>query len=208
MENNQSPLRYSHKRLNDRAIDELIGLSRGMAADGIVNQAEAEYLKQWMEANVSYCEDRLVNQLYCRVQEMLVDKILDRQEQQELFQLMKMFTGDVNPGEVARNLSTSLPIDDPPPPVEFPTMSFCLTGTFAYGPRRICEEVIIERGGQVQKKVSAQLDYLVVGLIGSRDWIHTSYGRKIEQAAKYREKYGSIVIITEDHWADHAFRMC
>ncbi len=57
---------YGKKRLNDRAIDELIGLSRGLTADGAVNQSEAEFLLKWMEDNSSYCQDPLVNQLYFR----------------------------------------------------------------------------------------------------------------------------------------------
>jgi len=35
--------RYSGKRHNDRTIDELIGISRGLIADKNINQAEAEF---------------------------------------------------------------------------------------------------------------------------------------------------------------------
>ena len=38
--------RYNAARLSDRAIDELIGLSRGVIADGVVTQEEAEFLAQ------------------------------------------------------------------------------------------------------------------------------------------------------------------
>ena len=35
---------YSRARLDDRAINELLGLAKGIAADGVVNQKEAEFL--------------------------------------------------------------------------------------------------------------------------------------------------------------------
>lgn len=43
-------------------------------------------------------------------------------------------------------------------------------------------------------------DYLIVGLFGSEDWIHASFGRKIETALKMREKGHQIYIVPEEHW--------
>ncbi len=198
---------YNQKRLNDRAIDELVGMSRGIVADGTVNQKEAEFLSGWMEANISHCEDPIVNQLYCRVKEMLIDGVLDKNEQKELFDILKMFTGDIPSTEIPVNIASTLPFDNPAPRIEFPTMTFCFTGKFAYGPRRVCNEVVEERGGKINNKVNWDVDYLVVGYFGSRDWAHTPYGRKIEAAANYRKKGCDIAIISEDHWAITAFKM-
>ncbi|MDD5501830.1 MAG: BRCT domain-containing protein [Candidatus Omnitrophica bacterium] len=198
---------YNRKRLNDRAIDELIGLSRGIIADKIINYDEVKFLRSWMEANVSYCEDPLVNQLYCRVQEMLIDRKIDEEEHDELMFMLKMFTGECSPVEIATNMTSTLPLDNPPPRIEFPTMWFCLTGKFAYGPRRECVEVIKERGGNVVDRVHEDVDYLVIGYFGSSDWIHTPYGRKIERAVELREKHGKIAIISEDSWSKTAFSM-
>ena len=198
---------YNRKRINDRAIDELIGISKGVIADGRITQSEAEFLQSWMEVNVPYTEDPIVNQLYARVQGMLIDGILDIEEQQELFSMLCMFTGQATPTDVYVNLTCSLPVNKPAPKVEFPTMSFCFTGKFAYGPRKMCQEVVEERGGKISKSITKKLDYLVVGFFGSTDWIHSPYGRKIEKAADYRELYGNLAIISEDHWATHAFRM-
>ena len=39
------------KYVEDRKIDQLIGLADGILADGIVNQQEAETLKAWLELN-------------------------------------------------------------------------------------------------------------------------------------------------------------
>jgi NAD-dependent DNA ligase len=193
---------YNCKRLNDRTVDELIGLSKGITADGLVNQAEAEFILHWMKKNAAYCQDKIVNSLYARLQDMLIDKHLDHEEQQELLILLKSISGEQFPSETVEATTAFFPLSKPAPPVHFEDQTFCLTGKFAYGPRRICEEVIIERGGGVKSHVSQQVDFLVIGSLCSSDWIHTSYGRKIEAAM---EQFTSIAIIHEDHWAKYAF---
>jgi len=198
--------RYAAKRLNDRAIDELIGLSRGLIADKNVNQQEAEFLRSWMEANLSFCTDPIVNQLYYRIHEMLIDGILDDEEQKELHQILADFNGESTAAHHI-NLSASLPLCNPQPRIEFPSMTFCFTGKFAYGPRKVCEEVVIERGGKIENRMSLRVDYLVIGTFCSTEWAHTSYGRKIEDAVNIRAKGFPIAIISEDHWAQTAFKM-
>jgi len=198
--------RYNHKRLNDRTIDEMIGLSRGILADNIINKEEAAFLKSWMEANIAYCNDPIINNLYCRIHEMLIDDIIDNDEQAELIDLMRNFTGETTAGHHEK-LATTLPLSKPTPRVEFPSCRFCLTGKFAYGPRRICEEVIIERGGTVISGITYELDYLVIGTLCSPDWVHTAYGRKIEKAVQYQKNKVDLSIITEDTWVQTAFAM-
>lgn len=197
---------YGRKRMNDRAIDELIGMARGIVADETVNQKEAEFLRSWMVANISFCEDQTVNHLYGRIHEMLIDGMLDNEEKVELLGVLREYTGESTVEQPA-NMSAALPLCKPAPMVEFPTMSFCLTGKFAYGPRRLCEEIVIDRGGKVQGSVTMSLDYLVIGTFSSSDWVHTSYGRKIEKAVEYRGKNGAPSIISEDHWSRIAFSM-
>jgi len=41
-------------------------------------------------------------------------------------------------------------------------------------------------------------DYLVIGEIGSSNWVHSSFGRKIEKAMELKEK-GRISIVSEKH---------
>ncbi len=197
---------YNHKRMNDRSIDELIGMARGIVADAMVNQKEVEFLRSWMEANVSFCEDRIVNQLYCRIHEILIDGVLDEEERQELLGILREFTGE-STVVLPANMAATFPLCRPAPAVEFPTMAFCLTGKFAYGPRQVCEGVVLERGGHVFERLTMDVDYLVVGTFSSSDWAHTSYGRKIEKGVEYRSKHGRPSIISEDHWSRAAFSM-
>jgi hypothetical protein len=43
--------RYGLERISSRQVDELTGLARGLCADGVLNQAEVEYLQTWLAAN-------------------------------------------------------------------------------------------------------------------------------------------------------------
>ncbi len=198
---------FNAARVEDRTIDELTGLCRGVISDGMVNQAEAEFLKSWLEANIIFSEDLMLHRLHGRIKEMLRDKVLDREEREELYDLLRSFTGSDAPGKIAKNLTSTLPLDNPQPPVQFENQSFCFSGQFVYGPRRICQELTAEKGGIIKTNVSSALGYLVLGYFGSRDWMHTSYGRKIENAMNLREKKGRPIIICEDHWTQQIYNL-
>lgn len=139
-------IKYNSVMLNDRTVDELIGISKGITADGVVNQHEA--------------------------------------------------------------LSATFSLTIPPPPVIFKGACFCLTGKFAYGPRKVCEAEVVQRGGITKSDVSNLVDYLVIGNFCSDQWRHTTYGRKIEAAIisleQMKRQVGEqIAIIHEDHWAQY-----
>ena len=96
---------------------------------------------------------------------------------------------------------TTLPVDDPAPPLEWNESVFVMTGRFAYGTRAACEQEIVSRGGQLAANVTKRTTYLVLGTFGSDDWSHSSFGRKLERACELKSAGGEIYIITEDHWA-------
>jgi NAD-dependent DNA ligase len=193
---------YNRARLADRAIDELVGLCKGVIADGVVTTEEAQFLAQWMDVNREAADHWLANILYQRISAMLADGALDPDEQRELLALLREVTSSgASPGTYIANLSTSLPLTTPPPVMHFENRLFCLTGKFVYGPREQCESAILAKGGKVQPTPTYHTHYLVVGLLGSSDWIHSTHGRKIEFAIELREHGRPIVIISERHWA-------
>ena len=194
-----SKLMYSKARVTDRQVNELIGLSHGILADGRVDQAEVEYLQKWLIANKAVGENPVIATLFDRVGFMLKDGVLDDQESVELFDTLKRFAGgEWEIGELVK--STTLPLDEPPPLIAFAGRVFCFTGTFAFGTRKDCESAVEERGGAPGGNVTNKTDYLVVGAYATDSWIHSSYGRKIESAAEKRAKTGSPCIIGESHW--------
>ena len=188
-------LKYASARVNNRQIDTLIGLAKGIIADGVVSQTEAEMLMSWL-ANNRYTENIMVDTLLRRIHVMLSDNLLDVDEQAELLQLLSEFAGD--PGSMGEFLkSAGIPLDDPQPEVVFPRRTFLFTGTCAYGTRKECQAFIDEWDGINIKNVTRKLDYLVIGTYVSKTWMHESFGRKIEKAMEYRELYRKPAIVSE-----------
>lgn len=196
--------RINIKRVTERQIDELIGLCKGVAADNIVSQQEAEFLLNWINANKHAANQWPVSVLYARINDMLKDGVLDKDEQRELLDLLRSLVENdaknISMETQTSNLSTSLPLTSPAPNIRFKNKRFCLTGKFITGPRAACEAVIRDNGGIPQPRPTRETDYLVIGVIGSRDWIHSTHGRKIEHVVKLNESGSNIKIVSEQHW--------
>ncbi|MCE5270803.1 BRCT domain-containing protein [bacterium] len=199
---NQPPAQINAARVGDRTADELLGICKGLMADGVINQQEALYLKTWLTSNREYTDSWVVRRIDSRVSQMLEDGKLDSSESKELFRLLGQITGEQSITESVASFTTSLPIDNPPPMIEYPGKIFCLTGNFAYATRPFCEQEILDRGGETKNTISKKVNYLVVGCIGSRDWIHSTYGRKIEKVIQLKESGCRIAVVCEDYWVD------
>ena len=189
------------KRLAKRQMDTLIGISKGVIADGIVNQKEAEFLLNWLETSESGgYENPMVESLIDRIYDMLEDGLLDDEESQELFEALKIFTGDI-PGE-GEVIMPALPLDDPPPQVIFTGKVFLFTGTFNLGARTECIEMVQMMGGENSKNLTQKVDYLVIGSYVTTTWKHESYGNKIEKAVVYRTNSRKPALISEGHFIE------
>ena len=197
---------FNRSRREARSIDELLGLCKGVVADGKVVQAEAEFLYEWLRSNWEQRGQWPVNVLEPRLEAMLADGVLDQDESAELLDLLHQLTGvpGQSPDEAFENYSSSLPLDDPAPTLHFNDRVYVFTGKFCTGSRKKCTEITEALGARTNKTMAGYVDYLVVGVLGSRDWIHTSYGRKIEKAVELRNKWQRLKIVSEHHWASHA----
>ena len=191
--------KYRKSEISNRQLDTFLGLARGMMADGVIVQQEAEYLHSWLIANSAINRNPRLEALWQRVTEMLEDGVLDDDEAKELLATLQTWTGDqFEAGELMK--SASFPINQPPPPVEWEGRRFLFTGTCSTGSRRACHELVEKHGGIAEARVTKRLDYLVIGLYTSDAWLHETYGRKIRQADEYRARWGRPTIITEEHW--------
>lgn len=198
--------RFFHEaRIAQRSVDGLIGIAAGLTADNQVNQQEAEFLKGWMEQQLVHLEDPVINLLYRRLSDMLKDNMLDAAESAELLELLQQFTGKPRCSDNPFSSPTSLPLDNPEPTLEWTGRMFLFTGTMAYGPRKACEALVVERGGSIAAGVNKKTHYLVTGSIGNEQWLHSSYGTKIKKAVEIREAGANIAIISEAHWQRAAF---
>ncbi|ETK19800.1 NAD-dependent DNA ligase [Pseudomonas sp. FH4] len=193
---------FNTARMDRRNVNMLAGLAAGVTADGVITLEEAQFLRQWIESQMSHLDDPVVNILYQRISSMLQDGVLDEDESTELLETLRGFAGISAPGSAPsiHTAPTPLPLCQPAPHVECDGNVFVFTGTMAFGPRKECERLVRERGGAIGPGVSKKVDYLVIGSIGNEQWLHSSYGTKILRAVELRENGTPIAIIAEDHW--------
>lgn len=193
--------RFSAERLNDRKIDQLLGLCEGILADGTIVQREVEFLRAWVANNPEVQDKWPANVLFKRLEEALEDGVVDADEESDVLGLLMDITGlHTEEGKTA----SSLPLCAPQPEVEFEGKKFVLTGKFAAGSRKECEEMIAALGGSSGKSVSSATDYVVIGSLVSDQWIHESFGRKIEKAVELRDSGKGVSVISEEHWISAA----
>ncbi|MCC2610402.1 BRCT domain-containing protein [Neorhizobium petrolearium] len=194
-------IRFENDRISSRQIDELIGLARGLVADGMLNQQEVEFLQKWLVANGAVWDQPVISTLYKRVTEILADGVVDQIEISELLDTLDRFANrNFELGETLK--ATSLPLSSPAPDLTFAGKTYCFTGTFNFGQRKHCETVMIERGAMVGG-LSKKTDVLVIGVYATDSWKHSAFGNKILQACELRDKGHPIVIVSEEHWVRH-----
>ncbi|PWJ87391.1 hypothetical protein C8D77_117107 [Mesorhizobium loti] len=190
--------RVGGDRISSRQIDELIGLARGLAADGAITKTEVEFLQKWLAANAEISAQPIIRILYQRVNEILEDGVLDSDEHAQLLDTLNSFSNrDFELGEVLK--PTSLPLSDPAPTLTFAGRLYCFTGTFNFGQRKYCEQAIADRGG-FSGGLSQKTEFLVIGAYATESWKHSSFGDKIVKAAGWRDQGLPISIVAESHW--------
>lgn len=192
--------KYNRARLDDRQITELIGIARGLIADGHLHDKEIEFLQGWLAATEGLTRNPVVAILFQRIEDALSDGVIDFDERADLFEALERFTANnFEIGEVLK--ATTLPLCHPAPTVIFPKNRFTFTGTCVFGSRNQCEAAVADLGG-VGGSLRQDTKYLVIGEYASDDWVQSSYGRKIEQAVELRKSGFPIQIISEAHWYD------
>jgi NAD-dependent DNA ligase len=192
--------RVNRSKIDQRQIDELIGLSQGLLADGVLDQIEAEFLYKWLAKNKAVSANPIIGNLFDQVTEMLMDGVLSKDESRDLFETLEQFSGgNFGLGELQK--STSLPIDAPPPKLDFKDRRFCFTGTFLYGTRKECTAAVTTRGGS-GGSLTKDTDFLVIGIYATDSWVHSSYGRKIEKALEMKNAGSAIAILGEAYWSE------
>ena len=119
-----------------------------------------------------------------------------------MLELLLLTVGGNAPARGEASMSSALPFTRPPPHIDFAGRAFCFTGKFFSGTRSWCEDQVASRGGHCCS-ITRDLSYLVIDEIGSRDWIHSTHGRKIEKTLANNRGGCTIAIVGEQHW--HGF---
>jgi NAD-dependent DNA ligase len=195
---------YRNGAIADRQIDELIGIVKGVMADGMVTHGEVEFLLRWMEANRQAANLWPAKALYPRLAEVAAKGFMNLQEEGEMLELlMKTVGGNTAPQQGFASNTSKLPLTEPARPIAFDGRSFCFTGAFHAGTRDWCHGQVESRGGKSAGSITKKLDYLVIGDIGNENWAHSTHGRKIEKALEYIGTGCGIAIVSEEHWYSH-----
>ncbi len=188
-----------HHRL-EQGLAEMLGVVRGVIADGTVSADEAHQLARWTRENPDVATRWPANLLARRLEQIVRDGRVDGRERRHLGSLLGQLTENgVGLGFV---LATDLPVDRPEPEVVFEGRIFVFAGEMAYGPRRACEREVVELGGECEHSVTRRTDYLVIGAIAALDWSQEGFGTMVDEVVQYRARGVPIAIISEEHWAD------
>lgn len=183
-----------------KAVNTLYGLIMGITADQSVNDDEINFLNLWLKDNEIYTNTFPLNVIKRRIDDILADNIITREEREDFYQtLTKIMGGDFHETGAAGGLSTGYGVEEPDSLI-IQGSTFCLTGAFITGTRNKCERLISQLGGIPKSTITQKLDYLVIGALASRDWVATNHGRKIEKAMHYKEKGYPVTILNEETW--------
>jgi len=183
-----------------KSTSALLGLCTGLIADRVLTNDEIALLDTWLADNGDVAASWPGDAIAGRLREILADGIVTEEERADLFDtLSRLVGGTLEEHGAASGMATRFGIDAPAS-IEINGRVFCFTGKFIYGPRARCEKAILERGGRALDNVTRQLDYLVIGTLASRDWAHTSHGRKIEKAHELRANGHAVLVVAEEAW--------
>lgn len=190
-------VKFNRARRAERDLCELLGLARGLLAAGVVTADEATLLHEWVARHEDALDHWAVRTVHNRLTAHFEDGVIDEEERADLKLLLDSLVGGELSAVCDADAAPTLPLDQPPPTIEWSGRIYVFTGKFAWGTRRDCEREVVNRGGTCDPTA-----FLVIGTFGSRDCVHTAFGRKIDKAVSYRQAGASLRIVAEDHWAN------
>jgi NAD-dependent DNA ligase len=193
-------VRFNRARRAERDLSEFLGLAKGLLADGSIAEEESQLVATWLSNHSSAAEQWPLNHLAQRLATMYSDNRVDEAERLQLAEILSSIVGGTAGIILGEDAATELPLDVPPPALKWAGSTFVFTGKFAFGTRAECQRQVSSLGALCNADVTRSTDYLVIGTFGSRDWVHTSFGRKIEKAVQYREAERHLSIVGEDYW--------
>ena len=194
-------LHFNAARRTERDLSELLGLAKGLLADGVISHDEASLVATWVRNHPDAAAHWPVNVLADRLHRSFADGHIDDEERMELAAVLNSLVGGTAGVIVGEDAATDLPLDVPSPTFEWSGSVFVFTGKFAFGTRSDCHRQVSRLGALCEDGITKRTNYLVIGTFGSRDWVHTSFGRKIQKAVDYRTAGNRLAIVGEDHWA-------
>lgn len=181
-------------------LTELLGLLCGIAADGILSDAEIEELRFWIRENANIIDVWPVYVIVQRINSMLADGLVTEEEREDLLLTIRRIINsrlEPEPG-----LLTGF-LEDPLEDLPRASAKFCFAGEFVSGSRSALAAQARARGARVADTVDDKVDCLVIGSLAGRDWKHSGHGHDIERALRLKDEGCEIIIVSERTWLRH-----
>jgi len=197
--NDAAALRSIANRQLTKSMQTLLGICTGIAADNHINDQEVHFLNGWIKEYSDVSNIWPASVIAERVRNILEDGIITDEDRCNLLEVLKQITGNhfMDTGSAQHEI-VKLPFDIIP--LSFTKRVFCFTGEFVSGTRNYCRKITEQLGAITINNMSKKVNYLVIGGLGSPDWVHESFGHKIAHAIRLREIQHPISIIAEKHW--------
>ena len=190
------------QRRVEQGLAEMVGLVRGVIADGDVSAEEAHRLSEWAKENPEIATRYPANLLARRLERIFMDGRADKRERARLAAMLSQLAENPSGFGGGYPLATDLPLTDPPPDVVFEGQTFVFGGEMAYGPVHACEREVRERGGLCERTVNRRTDYVVIGSMAAADWSQADFGELIDEVVQYASRGVPIAVIAEEHWTN------
>jgi len=194
--------RATRENYEAKELDQLSGICEGILADGVVNEPEANFFAGWVRKLAALAPIWPFTEIFLRGEAVFAEGSYPNEERQELNEIMEALCGQKHADVPEVTYASSLPFNVPPPDrIQFADQVSNITGKFAFGARRKVTDAIACKGGVAMDSTPMhKANYLIMGILASRDGIHMNCGRKIERAIGLRNSGSGIAIISEEHW--------
>ncbi len=163
------------------AMQELIGIVKGIGADKHVSNVEAEALRNWIANNSSMLDDPLIADVFAAIDAALADNVITIEEESLI---LERFNALIDPIEQSSTINLN-------------GKKVCLSGDFEFGSKNDVASRIESLGGSVVSNVSRKCDYVIVGGKGSERYAFGNYGSKVKKAMGLQAEGFPILIVTE-----------
>lgn len=167
---------YNFDKQVSRAIQELVGISGQIIYDGKVDDTELNFLNEWIIRQGPYLTKYPLTELKDLMEDILENNIVTENERNRLFTFLSTISpsAEMNP--------TVEGIFELKPKIAFRSKYFLFTGDMLFGPREKAQEIVLNKGGLIEKSCTQKLNYLIVGSKGSEFWKYGRFGTKITRA--------------------------
>lgn len=185
-----------------KELQVLMGICTGVVADGVINDQEIFFLRNWLLENRDIASSWIGSPIFRKLQDVTANESISDDDRNALLALLTSLSGtSFSETGCAQPEVISIPFDEEG--VTFRNKVFCFTGRFVFGTRPDCKKAVLALGAECSETITRSLDYLVIGTNVEPSWVNTSYGRKIEAALALRKKGAALKIISEQRWTNH-----